>query len=213
MITREELIAIGHYNKPHGLAGELSATLDVDADVLSSLSCLVSEVDGIFVPFFVNACRAKSAETVLITIDGIANEQEAAILVNHDIYALKREYSAASDDADADGYPLDYFIGYQLQDSDGTPLGVITDVDEQTEEELVSEKILPDAELLVVGHHGSKYSTGNALLSAVMPEAAVISVGENSYGHPSTEALSRLSAHGVMIYRTDTDGNISFRAE
>ena len=133
MITREELIAIGHYNKPHGLAGELSATLDVDADVLSSLSCLVSEVDGIFVPFFVNACRAKSAETVLITIDGIANEQEAAILVNHDIYALKREYSAASDDADADGYPLDYFIGYQLQDSDGTPVGIITDVDEQTE--------------------------------------------------------------------------------
>ena len=133
MITREELIAIGHYNKPHGLAGELSATLDVDADVLSSLSCLVSEVDGIFVPFFVNACRAKSAETVLITIDGISSEHEAAILVNHDIYALKREYSAASDNADADGYPLDYFIGYQLRDNDGTPVGIITDVDEQTE--------------------------------------------------------------------------------
>ena len=133
MITREELIAIGHYNKPHGLAGELSATLDVDADVLSALSCLVSEVDGIYVPFFVNACRSKSAETVLITIDGIASEHEAAILVNHDIYALKREFSEASDDADADGYPLDYFIGYQLRDNDGTLVGVITDVDEQTE--------------------------------------------------------------------------------
>ena len=48
MITREELIAIGHYNKPHGVAGELSATVDVEIDVLGALSCLVSEMDGIY---------------------------------------------------------------------------------------------------------------------------------------------------------------------
>ena len=70
MITREELIAIGHYNKPHGVAGEISATIDVDADALRELSCLVSEVDGIYVPFFINSCRSKSSETVLLTIDG-----------------------------------------------------------------------------------------------------------------------------------------------
>ena len=133
MITREELIAIGHYNKPHGVAGEISATVDVDVPVLQSLTCLVSEMDGIFVPFFVNACRPKSAETVLLTIDGIGNEREAARLVNRDIYALKRDYSQASDEADADGYPLDYFIGFELQEADGTRVGEITDVDEQTE--------------------------------------------------------------------------------
>ena len=133
MITREELIAIGHYNKPHGIAGELSATLDVDFDVLESLTCLVSDIDGIYVPFFVNACRPKSSETVLLTIDGIDSEQEASRLVNRDIYALKRDYNQASDDADADGYPLDYFIGFELQDSDGTNVGEIIDVDEQTE--------------------------------------------------------------------------------
>ena len=133
MITREELIAIGHYNKPHGIAGELSATLDVDFDVLDSLTCLVSDIDGIYVPFFVNACRPKSSETVLLTIDGIDSEQEATRLVNRDIYALKRDYNQASDDADADGYPLDYFIGFELQDSDGTGVGEIIDVDEQTE--------------------------------------------------------------------------------
>ena len=89
MIVREELIAIGHYNKPHGVAGEISATVDVDIDVLQALSCLVSEVDGIYVPFFVNACRPKTAETVLLTVDGIDNERDAARLVNRDIYALK----------------------------------------------------------------------------------------------------------------------------
>lgn len=133
MITREELIAIGHYNKPHGVAGEISATIDVDADALRELSCLISEVDGIYVPFFINSCRSKSSETVLLTIDGINSEQEAIALVNHDIYALKTEFRQASEENDADGYPLDYFIGYELQDSDGTRVGEIADVDEQTE--------------------------------------------------------------------------------
>ena len=133
MIVREELIAIGHYNKPHGVAGEISATLDVDIDVLQALSCLVSEVDGIYVPFFVDTCRPKTAETVLLTIDGIDNERDAARLVNRDIYALKKEFRQESEDTDADGYPLDYFIGFELRDADGTSLGEIADVDEQTE--------------------------------------------------------------------------------
>ena len=59
MILRDELIAIGRYNKPHGVAGEISATIDVDIDTLKELSCLVSDIDGIFVPFFVNSCRPR----------------------------------------------------------------------------------------------------------------------------------------------------------
>ena len=133
MITRDELIAIGRYNKPHGVAGEISATIDVGLDTLQGLSCLVTDIDGIFVPFFVNACRPKSQETVLLTIDGIDNEKEVSRLVNHDIYALKRDYRQKSLDSDADGFPLDYFIGFELHDSDGKRVGEITDVDEQTE--------------------------------------------------------------------------------
>ena len=133
MILRDELIAIGRYNKPHGVAGEISATIDVDIDTLKELSCLVSDIDGIFVPFFVNSCRPKSQETVLLTIDGISSEKEVTRLVNRDIYALKRDYRQESIDNDADGYPLDYFIGFELQDADGKRVGEITDVDEQTE--------------------------------------------------------------------------------
>ena len=133
MITRDELIAIGHYNKPHGVAGEISATVDVELDLLRGLSCLVSDIDGIYVPFFVNAVRPKSGDTVLLTIDGIGNEKDVARLVNRDIFALKRDYHQESIDADADGYPLDFFIGFELRDSDGSRVGEITDVDEQTE--------------------------------------------------------------------------------
>ena len=133
MITREELINIGHYNKPHGINGEISATVEVDYDVLQDLSCLVSDIDGIFVPFFVNAMRPKSGETVLFTIDGMTNEQDVQRLVNHDIFALKREYRQESEDADADGYPLDFFIGFDLDDDQGNRVGQIVDVNEQTE--------------------------------------------------------------------------------
>jgi 16S rRNA processing protein RimM len=171
MITRDELIAIGHYNKPHGVAGELSATVDVDLEVLRGLSCLVSAIDGIFVPFFVNAIRPKSVDTMLLTIDGIENEKEAARLVNRDIYALKRDYQQESIDADADGYPLDFFIGFELRDSDGSRVGEITDVDEQTENAIFvvdrdgSEIMVPATDDLIV-----EFDVDNKLMVMDLPE-------------------------------------------
>jgi competence protein ComEC len=70
---------------------------------------------------------------------------------------------------------------------------------------------LPQLTLLVAGHHGSKYSASETLLSATTPEYAFISVGENSYGHPAAETLERLLAAGCKIYRTDLSGTIIFR--
>lgn len=70
---------------------------------------------------------------------------------------------------------------------------------------------LPELEILVVGHHGSKNSTCAELLEATKPRIAAISVGENSYGHPAPEVLSRLEDIGCIIYRTDEYGNLIFR--
>ena len=82
------------------------------------------------------------------------------------------------------------------------------DMDAKTEEVLVSTYPLPDIEALIVGHHGSKYSTGKALLDAVKPELGVVSVGRNHYGHPTDEALGRLVWSGVTVYLTDKQGSI-----
>jgi competence protein ComEC len=64
-------------------------------------------------------------------------------------------------------------------------------------------------DLLKVGHHGSRGSTGNEWLDSLRPQAAVISVGQNSYGHPSRETLQRLLRHGVSVWRTDHDGTVT----
>ena len=71
---------------------------------------------------------------------------------------------------------------------------------------------LPELEVLIVGHHGSKTSTSPDLLEATHPKVAVISVGaDNSYGHPAPEILDRLSQFGCTVYRTDEDGTIIYR--
>jgi len=65
------------------------------------------------------------------------------------------------------------------------------------------------ADVLKIGHHGSKNSTTSEFLAAVQPRVAIISSGEsNPYGHPSPELLQRLENAGVRILRTDSDGAV-----
>jgi competence protein ComEC len=64
-------------------------------------------------------------------------------------------------------------------------------------------------DLLKVGHHGSRGSTGDEWLDSLRPRAAVISVGQNKYGHPAPETLGRLLKHHVEVWRTDRDGSVS----
>ena len=77
---------------------------------------------------------------------------------------------------------------------------------------LLRQAQLPQVDVLIAGHHGSKYSTSWELLQAVKPEMVIISAGEdNPYGHPAPELLDRLTQAGCYIYRTDQNGTIVFR--
>ena len=76
--------------------------------------------------------------------------------------------------------------------------------------QLVSELTLK-ADVLKVGHHGSRTSTTQKYIDAVNPKYAVISCGtDNTYGHPHSESMARLNAKGIAIYRTDEKGTIIF---
>lgn len=80
------------------------------------------------------------------------------------------------------------------------------------EKELMESIDLPDLEILVAGHHGSKTSTSLELLNKTQPEVVIISVGANNrYGHPTWETLERLDLFGCEIYRTDLRGTVIFR--
>ncbi|MDI6809071.1 MAG: T9SS type A sorting domain-containing protein [Candidatus Eisenbacteria bacterium] len=66
-----------------------------------------------------------------------------------------------------------------------------------------------DVEVYKVHHHGSATSSIDNWLTAITAEVGVISVGTNSYGHPTSEALSRLHNHNVKTYWTETGSGAS----
>jgi competence protein ComEC len=70
------------------------------------------------------------------------------------------------------------------------------------------------ADVLKLGHHGSRTSTTLPFLAAVSPRVAVASVGSgNRYGHPAPEVIDRLAARGIPVWRTDLDGTVVVRTD
>ncbi len=67
----------------------------------------------------------------------------------------------------------------------------------------------PPISVLKVAHHGSRYSTTTSFLDDTRPRVAVISVGPNSYGHPSPDTVARLKTAGARIYTTMQNGDIT----
>ena len=78
------------------------------------------------------------------------------------------------------------------------------------EEDLIEKYNLQDIDVLKVGHHGSKTSSGKEFINEINPKYSIISVGKNNrYGHPNKEVINVLE--NSKIYRTDKDGSIMFK--
>ena len=67
---------------------------------------------------------------------------------------------------------------------------------------------VPDVDVLLVAHHGSRFSTSDALLTAAKPEQAVLSYGRSNYGHPNPDVLERLKTSGVAVFATHEAGAV-----
>lgn len=86
------------------------------------------------------------------------------------------------------------------------------DATQEVENSIIGRRI--DVDVLKVAHHGSSTSSTTTFLKTVKPKYAVIEVGSgNTYGHPSSNILSRLENLGAKIYRTDRDGTIIFGSD
>ena len=100
-----------------------------------------------------------------------------------------------------------------------TEIMLTGDATSKVERQLLTLQNLLDTECLVncslesnvlkVGHHGSRTSTGANFVAAVAPEYAIISLGkDNRYGHPHKEVLDTLAKAGVKVFRTDGNGTV-----
>lgn len=136
MIQSSDIEAVGKFLKPHGVNGEITVLRDFEGLDFSELSCIIVDIDGIFVPFFINGVRPKGAETDLLTIDGISDEVQAAGLTNKTVYALAEELP--EEERDGEGFYASDLVGYHVfltgssADTDKTELGKVVGLEDST---------------------------------------------------------------------------------
>ena len=119
---------------------------------------------------------------------------------NNKLYFLQtKEYDNENDNSNVIYTELD---GYKFM--------FMGDASVTTEKEIMNKYNLPVIDVLKVGHHGSKTSSGEEFIEEINPRYSIIIVGKNNrYGHPNKEVLDNLN--NSKIYRTDEDGSIMFK--
>ena len=128
MIKREYLSKIGQFAKPHGIKGEIALITEHE---ISDIPCdfyIVCDMDGIWVPFFVDSCRQKSNTVTLIKFDNIDTEEKVKILSGKEAY-LPSEMILSSDDDAIDTEPI---TGYSIVDDNAGVIGQVIDIDDST---------------------------------------------------------------------------------
>lgn len=137
MISAESLTEIGSILKTHGVKGELTVETPYASALLAG-SCIVMDMDGIYVPFFINESRSRSGASCKIIIDGFSSDTEARALVGKHIYMptdrlqqlLPPEEFPVDDDED--NIYFEDLPGFTLFDQSGNTVGTITDFDDST---------------------------------------------------------------------------------
>ncbi|HOI27968.1 MAG TPA: ribosome maturation factor RimM [Paludibacteraceae bacterium] len=147
MITKDEIFKIGKIIKPHGLQGELAFSFDTDIFDEVENPYFICELDGIFVPFFIESYRFKTDETALVKFEGIDNDTDAKELTNADLYMSRKFIPKDIDPLNNEG--SDYYVGYHIIDKEGNEIGEIVAIDDSTENVLFELETPEKEELLI----------------------------------------------------------------
>lgn len=192
--TTLDLLIISHYHDDHANGvPELLDRIDVKRIALPD-----TQPDSELRQRILSAARQKDIEVFFVTEDTTLALAGGAITIYPPL---------GGEDANELGLTVLYSVGQE-------DILITGDMNAECEQMLLAHAQLPDVEVMVAGHHGSKHSNSEALLEAVRPEIAVISVGAyNRFGHPTAEAMERFEAAGATIYRTDERGTVSLTAD
>ena len=143
MIKPQEVIKIGKVTKTHGVSGELSCTFINDIFGDDDAPYLVADIDGIFVPFFIEEYRFKSDVTALIKFEDIDDTDSAKLLLGRELYFPVKYIT--------DSEPLNYgegILGYKIYSAEKL-IGTIEGVDDSTANVLFSVITERGEELLI----------------------------------------------------------------
>lgn len=190
-VTELQYLTASHYDEDHiaGLAGVLNTTK------VDSVVCPDYQKDTKIYQSFINKEQQSGAKVIHPKTGYTLTLGNAAIKV------LSVDNSAEIENNRSIAMRVTY-----------GNFSVIMTGDAESDEEtrIIYNKYDIDSDVYVAGHHGSKNSSSSAFLNAVAPAYTFISCGaDNSYGHPTEEALKHIKASGSKLYRTDVQGEVT----
>jgi 16S rRNA processing protein RimM len=182
MIREEDLHPIGKFTKPHGIKGEISLVTDYDLADISGFehsidhsevngknhgegditSFIVCEMDGIWVPFFIDSYREKNNTTTLVKFENLDSEESVKLLMGKTAY-VPSAWLPSSDTICPEGR-LE-FADYTLVDAQLGTIGQITNVNDSTMNIL-----------LLVDYKGIELLVPAALVTSVQPNRKIVHV-------------------------------------
>lgn len=127
MIRLEEISPIGIFGKTHGIKGEINLELNVDFD-LENTPYIIVDIDGIFVPFFINDYRYKSDTVALVQFENIDTEERVRPFFGKKAYVKKE----VLDDGEEDELSINYYVGFTMLTPQRTVIGQIVEIDDST---------------------------------------------------------------------------------
>lgn len=148
MIRYDDVYQIGHISRTHALRGEV--LMHITDDIFDRLDSdyVIVEVEGILVPFFIKEYRFRSDTSVLMKFDDIDSADQAQRLVGCRVFFEKAK-AAESDDEEMS---LHYFVGFTVQETDGSTIGTVSSIDDQTENWLFVVGRPDGSEVLIPAH-------------------------------------------------------------
>lgn len=177
------------------------------ADHIGSLDTVIEsfEIGKVIMPNV--ASNTKTFEEVLTAIDSKGLNITAPKV--GDIYALgMAKFTIIGPNGEFGEDLNNWSVGIKLINGNNS-IVMCGDAESKGEEAIIKTGIDLKADVLKVGHHGSKTSTSDEFLKAVSPTTAVICVGTgNMYGHPADITMNKLKNKGISLYRTDNNGTV-----
>jgi competence protein ComEC len=232
-ITGARRPAFENFGKKESLHADLIFLTHDDADHAGALQGVWKGIDGnvgsvVVSPFQYSYVEKLKKENANVEENGNANSKSILKIKEGDsfkFYSKKSEYSENSNSANAIA-SIDIISPHMASSNEyerrsanddsitmrvsiaSTSIMFTGDISEKTEHRLVDaygDQL--GADILKVGHHGSKTSSSVEFLKMVNPRTALISVGKNNrYKHPTKQAMKRITDVGAEIIRTDKCG-------
>ncbi|MBI2338777.1 MAG: MBL fold metallo-hydrolase [Deltaproteobacteria bacterium] len=211
-VTHLDYLFVSHYDADHiggiyevvaGNDGELETKDDILPSITYDNSGTPSDASVVFDHY---ATAVASSRQTLLPGDEIDIGDGVVIdcLINNGVTADGRSLPVEDDDNGASMGLLITYGDFQYFTAGDLPGGGQSGAETTVDAEGLVAPLVGEVDLLHVNHHGSKTSSSEYFLETLRPTISIISVGDNNtYGHPHSEVLSRLSAIGTEIYQTE----------